>query len=283
VTKTVGAALRSHMAQETTTLATLLKITRADATVFAFTSHDKALVYDSVTYTPVNAFTPSTVQTTAGMNVDNLDVLAVIDSDEVSESDLRAGLFDYATIEIFLVNWSDLTQGRMMLRKGTLGEISVHRSGIWQGELRGMMQPLQQTIGRLYMMRCDADLGDARCGINLAAITQSGTVVSASDRANFIPTALTDATFAGGLVTWTSGLNSGLAMEVKNWSASPTALELFLPMPFNIVAGDGFTISPGCDKNLSTCRDTFNNVVNFRGFPFIPGRDKVLKYPDNPD
>ena len=35
----------------------------------------------------------------------------------------------------------------------------------------------------------------------------------------------------------------------------------------------------GCDRQLATCRGRFGNVVNFRGFPHIPGNDFVLKYP----
>lgn len=35
----------------------------------------------------------------------------------------------------------------------------------------------------------------------------------------------------------------------------------------------------GCDRHLSTCRGRFDNVVNFRGFPHIPGSDFVLRYP----
>ena len=39
----------------------------------------------------------------------------------------------------------------------------------------------------------------------------------------------------------------------------------------------------GCDRQLSTCRDRFDNVANFRGFPHIPGNDFVLKYPRDDD
>jgi hypothetical protein len=35
----------------------------------------------------------------------------------------------------------------------------------------------------------------------------------------------------------------------------------------------------GCDRQLGTCRERFDNVANFRGFPHIPGNDFVLKYP----
>ena len=50
------------------------------------------------------------------------------------------------------------------------------------------------------------------------------------------------------------------------------------PSPEAVIAGDAFTVTPGCDKQFSTCHDKFANVVNFRGFPHIPGQDAVLRY-----
>ena len=44
-------------------------------------------------------------------------------------------------------------------------------------------------------------------------------------------------------------------------------------------AGDTFTVTAGCDKRFATCRDRFDNAVNFRGFPHIPGNDFVVSYP----
>ena len=34
-----------------------------------------------------------------------------------------------------------------------------------------------------------------------------------------------------------------------------------------------------CDKRYATCRDTFHNNVNFRGFPDLPGEDFLTVYP----
>ncbi len=41
------------------------------------------------------------------------------------------------------------------------------------------------------------------------------------------------------------------------------------------------TAFPGatCDKRWTTCRDTFGNAVNFRGFPTVPGEDFLTLYP----
>jgi uncharacterized phage protein (TIGR02218 family) len=35
--------------------------------------------------------------------------------------------------------------------------------------------------------------------------------------------------------------------------------------------GDGFTVTAGCDKSVKTCKAKFDNEVNFRGFPHVPG------------
>ena len=49
-------------------------------------------------------------------------------------------------------------------------------------------------------------------------------------------------------------------------------------MPEPIAAGDTFNVTAGCDKRFATCRDRFDNAVNFRGFPHIPGNDFVISY-----
>ena len=35
----------------------------------------------------------------------------------------------------------------------------------------------------------------------------------------------------------------------------------------------------GCDKRSSTCSDRFNNLLNFQGFPAVPGEDFLTVYP----
>ena len=55
-------------------------------------------------------------------------------------------------------------------------------------------------------------------------------------------------------------------------------LELWQMMPEPLAADDAFVVTAGCDKRFDTCRDRFANVVNFRGFPHIPGNDFVARY-----
>jgi len=274
--KSVSANLLTHLSGEVTTLATLFRITRIDAVIKRFTTHDEDISYGGFSYESSASYSASAVQTTSGLEVDNMDVDVLIDSAGITEAELMAGVYDYATVEIFQVNYKSLGDGQLNLRKGRLGEVSLRR-GVFTGELRGLTQHLQQTIGRVYQRRCDANLGDARCTVNLAAHTVAGTIPTPTSRQVFTGSAVP--ALPGGKLTWTSGANSGFAMEVKSLSGS--VITLNLAMPYDLVAGDGYSVHSGCDKRLSTCRDTFANLVNFRGHGhYIPGADAVLRYPD---
>ena len=277
MSKSVSANLLTHLASETTTLAYLLTLTRTDGGVKRFTTHDEDIAYGGFTYESSASYSATAVQTTAGLEVDNLDAEILLDAAGITEADLLAGIYDHATIEVFQVNYQDLSQGQLTLRTGRLGKFDVQR-GVFTAEVRGLTQYLQQTIGRVYGKRCNADLGDSRCTVNLAAHTVTGTVTVATSRQVF--TASSVPATAGGLCTFTSGSNAGFKQEVKSISGSVITLNLALP--YDLQIGDGFSVHSGCDKLHTTCRDTFNNLVHFRGYGlYIPGQDRVLQYPDS--
>lgn len=273
--KAASTGLATHLAGEVTTLATLWKVKRTDGAVFGFTDAALDMVYQGMTYSASTGHSPSSIKTSSGLNVDNLDIVSVLDSDTLTEQDIAAGKWDFAKVVLMQVNYMDLTQGHMTLRSGTLGQIRTVR-GQFIAELRGMTQVLQQTMGDVYTPACKADLGDARCGIDLGAYTVTGAVTGVTDNRRFADAALSGAsgTYDYGVVTWTSGKNDGLKMEVKIYTVGAVELQLAMPSPIEI--GDAYTISAGCDKSRDTCHGRFANVVNFRGFPDLPGNDKVL-------
>lgn len=278
--KTISTALATHIAGEVTTLATCWKLKRRDGIIIGFTDHDADLIISGVTYESETGFTPSAIANTAALNVDNLDVQGMLSAGFVTESDIFAGKYDFAEIEIFQVNYKDLSQGTLKLRRGWLGEVSLHKQQ-FIAEVRGLTQRLSQTIGELYSPSCRAALGDSRCKINLAIHTVTGSVTTAISGQSFYDTARTETSdiFTFGNITFTSGANSGLSMEVKEYrkNASDGKITLVLPMPYAIALGDNYSLTKGCDKSISTCFSRFNNVVNFRGEPYVPGLDRSLE------
>lgn len=275
--KQISTALATHIAGEVTTLATCWKLTRRDNVVFGFTDHDTDIIVDSITYKAASGFTPSAIQNTASLSVDNLDVEGMLSAGNITEADIMAGLYDFAEIEIFQVNYNDLIQGKLKLRRGWLGEVSLVKQQ-FVAEVRGLTQRLSQTIGELYSASCRATFADSRCKINPATYTITGMVTSYISNQEFQDSSRSETSglYNFGKITFTSGANNGLSMEVKEFS-SGGKIVLVLPMPYNIIISDSYSMTQGCDKTLTTCVNQYNNVINFRGEPHVPGLDSMLE------
>lgn len=274
--KTLSPELAAHLASGTTTLCWCWRIERRDGTVLGFTDHDNALTFDDTTYEAAAGFTASDINDGLGLSVDNLEVTGALSSATLTDDDLAAGRYDDARIAIYRVNWANPSQ-RVLMRSGSIGE--VRRTGAsFTAELRGLAHYLQQPSGRLLQRTCDADLGDARCGIDLnaSAYRATGTILAVSSARRFRVSGLdTFETrfFSRGLFAFTSGASSGLKIEVKSHAKLATAVEIELwadaEGPPGI--GDTFIVTAGCDKRFETCKARFANTINFRGFPAIPG------------
>ena len=141
-----------------------------------------------------------------------------------------------------------------------------------------MTDRLQKTITRAYLPICDAVFGDDRCKLDAEDFTFAGTVTSVVDRLNFTDSGLAQAAeyFTHGKVTWLTGDNANRAMEVKHHETGGV-IELELAMPYEIQVGDTFEILVGDDHLIETCRDKFSNIVNYRGFDFMPGNDQLVR------
>ena len=257
-------------------LATCWKITRRDGVVLGFTDHDADITHEAVTYVAATGFTPTAIASQSSLAVDNLDVEGMISAEAITEQDVLAGHYDYAEIEVFLVNYADLSQGVIALRTGWLGEIEL-RNQQFITEVRGLTQALSQTIGDLYSPVCRATFGDSACGVNVASYTVTGGVTSVMSRSELEDSLRVedDGTFTHGLLTFTSGANNGIAREVKRFREGGIVTNL--PFPHIIEVGDNYSLSQGCDKSFTTCAERYNNALNFRGEPHVPGIDKMLE------
>ncbi len=116
--------------------------------------------------TPSPASPPARCSRQLNLAVDNLTVTGALSSASLNEDDLAAGLYDDAAIEIWRVNWAD-TRQRVLMRKGNLGQVT-RGDAAFQAEMRGLAHVLNQPVGRAYGYACDADLGDARCTVDLS-------------------------------------------------------------------------------------------------------------------
>jgi uncharacterized phage protein (TIGR02218 family) len=286
--KNLSASLQAHLDSGTTTLAWCWRIERSDGVVFGFTDHDRPLKFGGVTYEPESGFAASEIRSGNDLAVDAQDAEGVLSSDTITETDILDGRWDNAKVEVWRVNWSAVGQ-RVLMRRGAIGQVRRGRLA-FVAEVRSLAHLLNQTVGRTFQHACDAELGDVRCGVDLEdpAFKATGSVTAVTGDRSFTASGLGG--FAGGWftlgrLTWTTGPNAGRVAEVASHEVAAGERRLaLLEVPVRPIAvGHDFIVRAGCDKRVETCRDRFVNVVNFRGFPHIPGQDTVIRYPNRGD
>lgn len=277
--RTLSQGLTTHLAGGATTLSRCWRLQRTDGVVMGFTDHDKDIAFDGLTFAARTGLAATADVARTGLAVGGLEVEGALTSAGLEAADLARGLYDFAAVKLWLVNWTDPAE-RVLLRAGTLGEVR-RQDGAFHAEVRGPMQALQTVRGRVVTTTCDADLGDARCGVSLPSLTVN-TTVSAVEGLSVTVTGL-----SGKPAGWCSDgfavVNSGAAAGARSaiarhgGSGGEAVLTLRDPLP-GLAAGDGLAVQPGCDKRFSTCRLKFGNALNFQGFPHLPGNDRAFAY-----
>jgi uncharacterized phage protein (TIGR02218 family) len=219
-----------------------------------------------------------------GKDVDTLvfDVLpgnAVIGSLPFLQA-VQQGVFDNAELTWSVVPLSTyagptiVTDPGIIMFVGRVAEIDVRRS-VCTFNIASHLELLNQLFPRdVFQAGCINTLYDASCTLNPVSFSDNGSALAGSTASAIAVTNLPRAAGAYdlGRVTFTSGANNGLQRSIKSWfvSAGIGTLSIWPPLPVAPAPGDTFTAFVGCDKTPATCTAKFNNIANFRGFPYVP-------------
>jgi uncharacterized phage protein (TIGR02218 family) len=186
---------------------------------------------------------------------------------------LRDGAFDGCEIERDRVFFSDkiggTAIGAVTLFKGRLG--TVDQIGRTSAKLTVNSDLVLLDIDmprNLYQPTCLHTLYDSGCTLVKNAFGTNGTVGTGST-ASIINWSSANIIYQQGSITFTSGVNAGVTANV-NSAIAATSLTLGYPLQSLPSAGDTFTVYQGCDHTAATCLAKFNNLANFRGFPYVP-------------
>jgi uncharacterized phage protein (TIGR02218 family) len=275
--------LSAHLAREATTVCHCWRLTRRDGATIGFTDHDRPLTVAGTTFQPQSGLSASEARETLGLAADAMEVEGALSSAEITAEDIAAGRYDGALVETLLVNWRDTAQAAV-IRTARVGRITRDDSR-FVAELDGAAVGLDRPAGRWFRRGCDAELGDARCGVDLTDPAFRGTgVVGAAIAADTLRIEGIDdfpaGWFAHGLLTATSGASAGATHRVLAHRIADGAHELVLWCDAAAAPGEGtaVTVTAGCDKRFATCKEKFANRLNFRGFPHLPGNDAAYGY-----
>lgn len=225
-----------------------------------FTSHHQPVTINQITCTPKSGIFCGHINNDHTLENHQAQIEAILDDAGLVEADILSGLYDHAEVEIYYHNTK--------IRHTHIGKITLN-NGKFTAELEGLEHKLERHIGEFYSPLCRAELGDSQCSLTITSVT--GTVATTDGSRTLTDPKRTEAPgyFAYGILTFTSGENVHHQFEIKYYH--PSTLELTLATPHPIKIGDTYTLTPGCDKRFETCTTRYNNAVNFRGEPHIPG------------
>jgi uncharacterized phage protein (TIGR02218 family) len=259
-------------------------VKRRDGVIFGFTDHDRPLAFEGMAFVPQGGMSARALASSVGLSVNNTAALGVLSADAITEFDILAGRYDGAEVVTWRVQW-DNVDARQVQFRGTMGEITRGAGG-FEAELHGLTDALNQPQGRSFLKTCSAVLGDARCRFNVddPAFSVTHRLTADCIGAALVldgVTAFGDRWFENGLCTVVSGDARGLMAAIKSDTLHDSGRVLMLWTQFaqGLHAGDTIRIVAGCDKSAATCTAKFDNLVNFQGFPDIPGEDWLVSAP----
>ena len=271
--------------------ADLYTFTLISGTVVRYTSHDINIqvgVSSPVLYTPMT-LKRDNIKLETGINVDTLKIEVYADSsDTIGGSQIlqmiRGGSFDGAILSLdrlfnplfWQYNNPPISTDYMVnLFLGRVDAPEITRQ-IATLDVKSMTELLNIKMPRnLYMPSCSNTLYDTTCALSRATYEQTGTVTENSTTTVINNDLTTGAAYYDlGVILFTSGANNGNRRAIKSYV--PGSIAVTPPLPSAPVAGDTFQVVPGCDKTQATCTVKFNNVVNFKGFPYVPTTESIL-------
>ena len=259
-------------------IANLVKLTRSDGQQYRYTDHDVTLSVGGLDYLPAAGLQRLRLESTTDNKVSNQQFAAAwLDFDE---HELHEGLFDNAEVEVMKIGWDDVAAGFITSFYGNLGIIQWTDDG-FKADVHSITRKLNRNYGITTTASCRHRLFEPNsitstggCLINKAANTFTGTVTGiVKNRIRFEVTGAfptTQGYVAFGELTFTSGLNNTLIYEVSKHDVGAfSEIELMTQTTRDVGIGDTFTVTAGCDKAFATCKNKFNNSVNFGGMPHI--------------
>ncbi|MEQ8901765.1 MAG: DUF2163 domain-containing protein [Roseovarius sp.] len=276
--------LLAHLGTGVTTTCRCWALTRRDGVVMGFTDHDRALAFEGIAFRPDTGLSALALQQTTGLSVDNTEALGALSDAAIREVDIEAGRYDGAGLRAWLVNWQDVA-ARALIFAGTMGELR-RAGGAFEAELRGLTDALNVPLGRVYQKSCSAVLGDRDCTFDLdtpgyvaerpAEVVEETRVFRFGEMGGF-----EEDWFRHGVIRVLSGAAAGLIGLIKRdrMEGAGRVIELWQPLGATVLQGDALRIEAGCDKRMSTCQFKFDNLLNFQGFPDIPGDDWTITDP----
>ena len=235
--RTFPSALEGYLEQTVTDYVTIYRLTTLDGGIdLGFTTHCDNLVVGGFTYEPIDGANPTNINLQATQGISNFEILALLSSTRIKDSDVRAGRYRGAKIVQSILSPLDTTNVAVM-NAGTVGQQTL-AAGTWLTEFRGKEQELAVSFGDSTELYCPFEFGDSRCRLSLTGYTHSRTVSAINVAASgTTAVALLQQNCGGGAVSpYTADANysSNGTMSTQSTSHTINTTGLVNPAPVGV-------------------------------------------------
>lgn len=285
--KDISLELQSHLSSEVVDYTILFRIDLQNGGYITFNNYPASLTFNGQEYPAERYFEIHKDKSSNNKNNNYAIVKCSYIDGVISEQDIANKILHFAKIEMFIISPNAISFGKITSRYGYIDEIKYDATS-FSLHIRPISYRLNGKITSNYSQNCRTAFADSKCGLNIANFTSVSSVTSqAKDGYKYkafydenlaaVITApnYSDGYFNFGRIKFTSGANANIEMNIRRSNAAGY-IELFTNLPYKINSGDSYEIIAGCDKQFSTCISKYNNAVNFRGEPHIPGNSKLL-------
>lgn len=254
----------------------LVTLTLNEGSVIRWAASDVTITHGARTWMPGPVIERDSIKTSIGIQVVTCGMtLHADDSVTVLSMPLlqaaRRGVLDGASILIekgFTDAPGQSIKGTVHLFEGRVGDIEINSTSL-DLTIKSFTELLDTLVPvDVYQASCLHTLYGAGCGLSKAAHALNLTVAAGSTRSNLVCSVAGSGVYDLGELVFNSGPNAGVRRAVKVHTDGN--LQLSFPLEDAPAIGDSFTVYKGCNKTKETCQAKFNNVVHFRGFPYVP-------------
>lgn len=281
--KTIPALLLDSYGRPSNSTCYAVRIATKTGENFGFTTVDADLRLDDgsglLTYSAYDELRPQNLQEDLTLEVDNTDLLGWFNKE--LETKVLAGLFNYADISIYRLNYLRPEFGMEIMAHGTTGEIDFAQDAQSRRkiEFRSLKQQLTQTPNPMYSLTCRNDFGDENCGMPFSWEAATVSSIGANPFMQFTVTGIArpDDYFNLGVIEFTSGPNAGATVEIESWNDSGLVTLSFLP-PFAVSNAIGVRLRRDCGKTETDCKN-YGNIINMAAEHLTPVQDRSLMVP----
>jgi len=251
--------------KEVTTLATCWHIKLRNGESLGFTDFAQDIAFGGLVYKSQSGFYSSAIELNTDLIIDNFEISGFLNSDLIKQSEVLAGLFDYAQIEVIIVNYLNPQRDKKTITIGYFGKIRI-KDGQFFTEVTGLSGILDNAVGKTYSPTCRAQFRDQECkAINKLEISCIISKIIGNEIV--IDQEITNHLYAHGT----------LVVNNQKYSIKGChKFKLILENKIAVKPGSLCRLIAGCDKQFSTCCEQYNNGINFRGEPHIPSIEDVL-------